>query len=48
VIKKYVDQDLADELFEHTRMLKERKMSQKTDTTQSTSSDHIYQAEDLA
>ena len=26
VIKQYVDQDLQDKLFEHTRMLKERKM----------------------
>jgi hypothetical protein len=26
VIKQYVDQDLQDRLFEHTRMLKERKM----------------------
>ena len=26
VIKQYVDQDLQDKLFEHTRMLKERKV----------------------
>jgi hypothetical protein len=26
VIKQYVDQELQDQLFEHTRMLKERKM----------------------
>ena len=26
VIKQYVDQDLQDKLFEHTRMLKERRM----------------------
>jgi len=26
VIKQYVDQDLQDKLFKHTRMLKERKM----------------------
>jgi hypothetical protein len=26
VIKQYVDQELQDRLFEHTRMLKERKM----------------------
>jgi hypothetical protein len=26
VIKQYVDQDLQDKLFEHTRMLRERKM----------------------
>lgn len=26
VIKQYVDQEMQDQLFEHTRMLKERKM----------------------
>ena len=26
MIKQYVDQDLQDKLFEHTRMLKERRM----------------------
>lgn len=26
VIKQYVDQEMQDRLFEHTRMLKERKM----------------------
>lgn len=26
IIKQYADQDLQDKLFEHTRMLKERKM----------------------
>ena len=26
MIKQYVDQDLQDKLFEHTRMLRERKM----------------------
>jgi hypothetical protein len=26
VIKQYVDQDLQDRLFEHTRLLRERKM----------------------
>jgi hypothetical protein len=27
VIKQYVDQDLQDKLFEHTRMLRERRMT---------------------